>query len=249
MLHKNKVVLITGSGSGIGRATAYTLADEGAKVIVTDINEDGGNETAEAIIAKGGDAFFIKNNVADWEDVQHMFELALAHYGRIDIAVNNAGIGAPDFAKTHEKPNETWDKIIAVNQTGVFYCMKCELKLMLEQGVGSIINIASIAGIRGLPNAAAYVASKHAVVGLTKTAAMEYAKKNIRVNALCPVFTPSGLFKPEAYGDFADKLKAGIPMKRFSNVQEMADAINWLASDKASFVTGHALPVDGGLMA
>lgn len=249
MLHKDKVVLITGSGSGIGRATAYTLADEGAKIIITDINEESGNESVEAIKAKGGDAFFIKNNVANWDDVQHMFEQAKAHYGRVDIAVNNAGIGSPDFAKTADKDNATWDKIIAVNQTGVFYCMKCELKMMLEQGGGSIINIASIAGIRGLPNASAYVASKHAVVGLTRTAAMEYAKKNIRVNALCPVFTPSGLFKPELYGEVADKLKAGIPMKRFSNVQEMADAINWLASDKASFVTGHALPVDGGLTA
>jgi len=210
---------------------------------------DGGNESVEAIKAKGGDAFFIKNNVADWEDVQFMFKQAMDHYGRIDIAVNNAGIGSPDFAKTGDKPNEVWDKIIAVNQTGVFYCMKCELQLMMEQGQGSIINIASIAGIRGLPNASAYVASKHAVVGLTRTAAMEYAKKNIRVNALCPVFTPSGLFKPELYGEVADKLKKGIPMKRFSNVQEMADAINWLASDKASFVTGHALPVDGGLTA
>lgn len=249
MLHKDKVVLITGSGSGIGRSTAYTLAAEGAKIVVTDINEDGGNETVEQIKSSNGDAFFIKNNVADWDDVQHMFKAAIDHYGRIDIAVNNAGIGSPDFAKTGDKPIEVWDKIIAVNQTGVFYCMKCELQLMLEQGGGSIINIASIAGIRGLPNASAYVASKHAVVGLTRTAAMEYAKKNIRVNALCPVFTPSGLFKPELYGEIADKLKAGIPMKRFSNVQEMADAINWLASDKASFVTGHALPVDGGLTA
>jgi len=249
MLHSNKIVLITGSGSGIGRTTAYTLASEGAKIVVTDINESGGNETVEAIKSKGGDAYFIKNNVADWEDVQAMFQKAKEHYGRIDIAVNNAGIGSADFAKTADKDNATWDKIIAVNQTGVFYCMKCELAIMLEQGSGSIINIASIAGIRGLPNASAYVASKHAVVGLTRTAAMEYAKKNIRVNALCPVFTPSGLFKPELYGDVADKLKKGIPMKRFSNVQEMADAINWLASDKASFVTGHALPVDGGLTA
>ena len=146
MLHKNKVVLITGSGSGIGRATAYTLASEGAKVIITDINEESGNESVETIKSKGGDAFFIKNNVADWGDVQHMFKQALDHYGRIDIAVNNAGIGSPDFAKTAEKSNETWDKIIAVNQTGVFYCMKCELKLMMEQGSGSrsLVNRVSI---------------------------------------------------------------------------------------------------------
>ena len=136
-----------------------------------------------------------------------------------------------------------------VNLNGTFLCSKSAIPLLRSASGGSIINIASIAGIRGLPNAAAYVASKHAVVGLTRTAAMEYAKKNIRVNALCPVFTPSGLFRPELYGDIAEKLKAGIPMKRFSNVQEMADAINWLASDKASFVTGHALPVDGGLTA
>ncbi|MBT8220930.1 MAG: glucose 1-dehydrogenase [Bacteroidia bacterium] len=249
MLHQDKVALITGAGSGIGRNTAYTLAAEGARIVVTDINQEGGQETVENIKSKGGDAFFIKNNVADWDDVQHMFRSAVDHYGRIDIAVNNAGIGSPDFAKTADKALEDWDRIIAVNQTGVFYCMKVELTHMLKQGGGCIINIASIAGIRGLPNASAYVASKHAVVGLTRTAAMEYAKRNIRVNALCPVFTPSGLFKPELYGEIADKLKAGIPMKRFSDVQEMADAINWLASDKASFVTGHALPVDGGLTA
>lgn len=249
MLHKNKIALITGSGSGIGRATAYRLASEGAKIIVTDINSEGGNETVEKIKSDGGDALFIKNNVADWEDVQAMFKTAVDHYGQIDIAVNNAGVGSPDFKKTAEKDITAWDRTIAINQTGVFYCMKCELGQMVKQGGGSIINIASIAGLRGLPNASAYVASKHAVVGMTKTAAMEYAKMNIRVNALCPVFTPTGMFQPELYGDLANKFKASIPMKRFSNVDEMADAISWLAGDRSSFVTGHALPVDGGLTA
>lgn len=248
MQFKNKTALITGSGSGIGKVTALQFAAEGATVIVSDINEESGQATVQEITDAGGTAIFIKCNVAVYEEVENLMKETVKQFGQIDIAVNNAGIGALP-AKTEDHSLEDWDRVIAVNQTGLFYCMKLEIQQMLKQGSGNIVNIASIAGLRGLPNNLAYVASKHAVVGMTKTAAMEYAKLNIRINAVCPVFTITNLFKPEFFGKVADKLKAAIPLKRFAQAEEMAEAIVWLSSDKASFVTGHAMPIDGGLTA
>lgn len=248
MQFKNKTALITGSGSGIGKVTALQFAAEGATVIVSDINEESGQATVQEITDAGGAAIFIKCNVAVYEEVENLMRETVKQFGQIDIAVNNAGIGALP-AKTEDHSLEDWDSIIAVNQTGLFYCMKLEIQQMVKQHSGCIINIASIAGLRGLPNNLAYVASKHAVVGMTKTAAMEYAKQNIRINAVCPVFTITNLFKPEFFGKVADKLKAAIPLKRFAQAEEMAEAIVWLSSDKASFVTGHAMPIDGGLTA
>ena len=249
---QNKTVVITGAGSGIGRVTAYSFANEGATVVVSDINEEGGQETVAEIEKNGGKAVFIKANVANYEEVEHLMKSTVDRFGRIDIAVNNAGIGHQP-ARTSEATVESWDRVMSVNATGVFYCMKLELQQMLEQGGGAIVNIASIAGLRGLPNNLAYVASKHAVVGMTKTAAMEYAKNNIRINALCPVFTVTNLFNPQLMDTISeglsDKLKSLIPMNRFAEAQEMANTILWLASDKSSFVTGHAMPVDGGLTA
>lgn len=248
MQFKNKTALITGSGSGIGKVTALQFAAEGATVVVSDINEKSGAETVQEIEAAGGKAIFIKCNVAIYKEVEHLMNSAIEQLGQIDIAVNNAGIGTMPV-KTEDQGLEDWDKVIAVNQTGLFYCMKLEIQQMLKQGSGCIVNIASIAGLKGLPNNLAYVASKHAVVGMTKTAAMEYAKHNIRINAVCPVFTITNLFKPEFFGNVADKLKNLIPMKRFAQPEEMAEVIVWLSSDKASFVTGHAMPVDGGITA
>ena len=252
MEFKNKVVLITGAGSGIGLTTALAFAKEGAKVVVSDLNEASGLAAVSQINQDGGEAIFVKCDVANYDDVKNLMETAVLTYERIDIAMNNAGIGG-EYQRTAEADHMMFDKVMQINCNGVFYCMQEELKVMLEQGGGVIINTASIAGLRALPNSLAYVASKHAVVGMTKTAAKEYATKNIRVNALCPVFTVTPLFNPEAMDQMkagiSDRLKQGIPMKRFSTTQEMADATLWLASDKASFVTGLALPIDGGLTA
>lgn len=249
----DKIVLITGAGSGIGQVSARLFAKEGASVIVSDINEAGGAETVAAIEAEDGKAIFIKANVAKYEEVKGLIAEIVSKYGRLDIAVNNAGIANKQPLRTADADIADFDRVMAVNTNGVFYCMKEELKQMMEQGGGSIINIASIAGLRGLPNSLAYVASKHAVVGMTKTAAMEYARHNIRINAVCPVFTVTPMFQPEAMDQISDglsrKLKSGVPMKRFAEASEMAEAILWLSSEKASFITGHAMPVDGGLTA
>ncbi len=251
MQFKNKTVVITGSGSGIGRSTAILFAEKEANVVVSDINEKGGNETVEAIKKNNGNAIFIKCDVTQYGEVQHLMNKTVEHFGSIDIAVNNAGIGGRTLAKTAEHPFDDWDNVIAVNQTGVFYCMKLEIQQMLKQGIGCIINIASIAGLRGLPNNLSYVASKHAVVGMTKTAALEYARNNIRVNAICPVFTHSALFQQllDAKEGIGEKLKRGIPLGRFGQPEEIGEAIMWLSSDQSKFITGHSLPVDGGMMA
>lgn len=252
MEFSNKIILVTGAGSGIGRVTAHAFAKEGGTVVVADINKEGGTETVKQIEELGGKATFIKNNVANYEDVEKMHQTIIDKYGQLDVAINNAGIGGIP-SRTHEHGLKNWDQVMAVNATGVFYCMRVQIEQMLKQGGGAIVNTASIAGIRGLPNNIAYVASKHAVVGMTKTAAMEYARNKIRINAICPVFTVTPLFDPEVMDKISSglsgKLKSGIPMKRFADPIEMANTILWLCSDKASFVTGHAMPVDGGLTA
>ena len=252
MNFKDKIVLITGAASGIGRAAALAFSKAGGIIIVSDINVEGGMETVTQIKATGRKALFIKTNVADFASVEKLMKQIVGQFGRLDIAINNAGIAGVN-ARTKDMPLDSWDKVMAVNASGVFYCMKTQIPIMLKQGGGAIVNTASIAGLKGLPNSLAYVASKHAVVGMTKTAAMEYARNNIRINAICPVFTVSPLFDPEAIEKVAkgipDKLKANIPMKRFAKAEEQVAAMMWLCSDGASFVTGLALPVDGGLTA
>jgi len=244
-----KVVLVTGGGSGIGKASALAFAAQGADIVIADMDEKGGAEVVEEIKSKEGNAVFIKTDVSQYEQVKHLIAESINIFGQIDVALNNAGIGGDGSLKTGDTTLDDWDKVIAVNQSGVFYCMKEELQHMMTRKTGVIINTASIAGLKGLANAIPYVASKHAVVGMTKTASMEYAKHGIRINALCPVFTPTKLFTPEAYGSLADAFKKRIPMKRFADVSEMADAMLWLASDKAGFVTGLSLPIDGGMSA
>lgn len=252
MEYQDKIVLITGAGSGIGAAAAIAFAEQGAQVIVSDRNEAGGGATVAKIVNANGKAEFIACDVSNYEAVVGLVEQIKAKYNRLDIAINNAGIPGTT-ARTHDYPVNDFEHVLKVNTSGVFYGMKAQIPLMLAQGHGVIINTASIAGLKGLSNAVAYSASKHAVVGMTKTAAMEYGKKNIRINALCPVFTITPLFDPVAIEKVAagipDKLKANVPMKRFAEVQEQVDALLWLASNKASFVTGLALPVDGGLTA
>jgi NAD(P)-dependent dehydrogenase (short-subunit alcohol dehydrogenase family) len=252
MKYKNKIVLITGSGSGIGKAAALAFSKEGGTIIVSDINEINGLKTVSEIIKNNGKASFFKTDVSNFDMVQNLMDFIIEKYGRLDIAINNAGIGG-DFAKITDITLESWDKTMSVNSSGVFYCIKTQIPIMLKQGKGVILNTSSIAGIRGLPNAIAYSASKHAVIGITKTAAMEYAKNNIRVNALCPVFTITPMFDPEAMDKLKDgiseKLKESIPMKRFANVMEQVSTMLWLCSDEASFITGQAISVDGGITA
>lgn len=252
MEFKNKIVLITGAASGIGAAAAIAFAEKGAVVIVSDRDAEGGNKTVDLIQKAGGKAEFFACEVSDYNAVKALIDQIKKAYNRLDIAINNAGIPGTT-ARTHDYPVDDFERVLKVNTAGVFYGMKTQIPIMLAQGHGVIINTASIAGLKGLPNAVAYSASKHAVVGMTKTAAMEYGRKNIRINALCPVFTVTPLFDPEAIEKVAagipDKLKANVPMKRFAKVEEQVDALLWLASDKATFVTGLALPVDGGLTA
>ncbi len=249
---KNKITLITGAASGIGRAAALAFAEKGATVIVSDVNEKGGAETVAKIEAAGGQSIFIKTNVAIFTEVEKMISQIVEKYGRLDIAVNNAGIGG-QLGKTADASIENWERVMSINSTGVFYCLKLEIGQMLKQGGGVIVNTASIAGLKGLPNSSAYTASKHAVVGMTRSSAMEYATKNIRINALCPAFTVTALFDPQMMDNhkagISEKLKAAIPMKRFGEVDEQVNALLWLCSDQSSFVTGLALPVDGGVMA
>lgn len=252
MQFKDKVVIITGAASGIGRAAALAFAKQGAIVVGSDINEKGGAETISEIQKTGGTTLFVKANVADFTEVKNLINQTVKKFGRIDIAINNAGIGNLP-ARTDQTDLSTWDTVMAVNSTGVFYCMKLEIEQMLQQDGGIIVNTASVAGLRGLPNNVAYSASKHAVVGMTKTAAMEYARNNIRINALCPAFSVTGLFDPEVIEQVApglpQKLINVTPMRRFAKAEEQVDALMWLCSEQSTYVTGLALAVDGGLTA
>ena len=250
-LFEKKSVLVTGSGSGIGRFTALAFAKEGANIIVSDINEASGQETVDLIKKEGREAVFIKCNVADAEEVKKLMEDSISHYGTLDVAVNNAGIGG-GWHRMADYPLEEYRKVIAINQDGVFYCMKYQIQQMLKQeNGGAIVNISSIAGLKGLANSSPYSASKHAVIGLTKAAAVEYARNNIRINAVCPVFTRTPLFDKmfEINPAYEEKLKLNIPMKRYGQPHEIAEAILWLCCEKAGFITGQALSVDGGMTA
>lgn len=250
MKFKGKTALITGAASGIGRTTALNLAAQGGQLIVSDVNDAGGQETVDLITKEHGEAIFIHADVSKKGDVVNLIEQGVKHFGKLDIAINNAGIGGP-FAPTGQYQDEAWDRVIAINQTGVFYCMREELKHMASNKRGAIVNISSIAGLKSMPNASAYVASKHAVIGLTKTAALEYARYNIRVNAVCPVFTRSPLFDKmfDIDPSFEEKLKRNIPLRRYGQPEDIANAILWLCDDASSFVTGLSMPVDGGMMA
>jgi NAD(P)-dependent dehydrogenase (short-subunit alcohol dehydrogenase family) len=244
---KDKVVIITGAGSGIGKATAIHFAKHGATIVVSDINLEKVKEVAAEIVTNGGKALPIRANVAKFEEVENLIQQTVAEFGKLDVIVNNAGIG-PNLLRTHESLLKDWDRVIAVNQTGVFYCMKVALTQFLEQGYGNIVNIASLAGLKASPNNISYSASKFAVVGMTKSAAMEYATKNIRVNAVCPGYTESALLSQliNAKPEMDAILKSVIPMKRYGKAEEIADAVVWLASDNTQFITGQTITLDGG---
>ncbi len=244
---KDKVVIVTGAGSGIGKATAIHFAKYGAKVVVSDINLEKTKKVADEIVTNGGKALPIKANVAVFKEVENLIEQTVSEFGKLDVIVNNAGIG-PHLLKTHESTLRDWDRVISVNQTGVFYGMKIALNQFLEQGYGNIVNIASLAGLKASPNNISYSASKFAVVGMTKSAAMEYATKNIRVNAVCPGYTESALLNQliNAKPEMDSILKSVIPMKRYGKTEEIADAVVWLASDNTKFITGQTITLDGG---
>ena len=245
---KDKVVIVTGAGSGIGAATAKHFAKHGAKVVVSDIDLDRAKKVADEIVTNFGEALPIKANVAVFEEVENLIQHTVTVFGKLDVMVNNAGIGPRNLLKTGDATLKDWDLVIAVNQTGVFYCMKLAIKQFEQQGYGNIVNIASLAGLKASPNNISYSASKFAVVGMTKSAAMEYATKNIRVNAVCPGYTESALLNQllGAKPEMDAILKSVIPMKRYGKAEEIADAVVWLASENTKFVTGQTITLDGG---
>jgi NAD(P)-dependent dehydrogenase (short-subunit alcohol dehydrogenase family) len=247
-IFENKVAIITGASFGIGKATAIAFAKRGAKVVAADWIEE--PSTVREIEAAGGKAIFVKCDVSKSKDVSEMVNTAINTFGKLDFAVNNAGIEG-ETAPTHECTEENWDKTININLKGVWLCMKQEITSMLKQGKGVIVNTASVAGLIGFPGLPAYVVSKHGIVGLTKTAALENARKGIRINAVCP-----GVIRTQMIDRVTGKDKTVEkqfedmePVGRMGTPEEVADAIVWLCSDSASFVTGHSMPVDGGWIA
>jgi NAD(P)-dependent dehydrogenase (short-subunit alcohol dehydrogenase family) len=245
-----KVALVTGASSGIGRATALAFAREGAKVVVADVTVEGGEETVAQVKKAGGEAIFVKTDVSKAVEVEALVAKAVATYGRLDCAHNNAGIAGN--AKTIvDDTEDNWDRILAINLKGVWLCMKYEIAHMLKQGGGAIVNTASGAGLIGVRRGGAYVASKHGVVGLTKTAALEYAKAGIRVNCVCPgpIDTPMLQGIGGRNQMVIERMVAAQPGGRLGQPAEIAEAAVWLCSDAASFITGLPMPVDGGYTA
>jgi len=247
-LLENKVAIITGAGSGIGKAMSLLYAAEGAKIVVSDIDEKGGNETVSQIKTKGGEAFFVKADTSKPEDNKNVVGQAVKQFGGLHIAVNNAGIGGP-LAPTGEYPIDGWDKVISINLSGVFYGLRYQIPAMLSSGGGSIVNVASILGKAGTKNSSAYVAAKHGVIGLTEAAALEYADKKIRINSIGPGYIMTPLIE-KTLDETAIKALVGLhPIGRLGTSEEVAELALWLNSDKASFVTGAYYNVDGGYLA
>ena len=247
-----KSALITGGGGGIGRATALAFAREGARVAVADLMAEAARETVAQVNAAGGQAISLSGNVSRDADVRAMIDAVVGTYGRLDCAFNNAGIAGwhvdAILKKTAEWSEEAFDRMIAVNLRGVWLCMRHELPQMQAQGSGAIVNTGSIAGLVGLPNSSAYVAAKHGVVGLTKTAALEYAESNIRVNAVCPGYIKTPMTEPSMRLR-GEAILAQTPLKRMGSPEEIAEMVVWLCSERASYVSGAAYNVDGGWMA
>jgi NAD(P)-dependent dehydrogenase (short-subunit alcohol dehydrogenase family) len=249
-LLEGKAALVTGASSGIGRASALAMAREGARVLIADMTEAAGNETVELIRKARGEAVFAKINVAQPGDAAAMVVAAVKAFGRLDCAFNNAGVSGK-IARTADDTEENFDHIMAVNLRGVWLCMKYEIQQMLTQGGGAIVNTASAAGLVGSHGMPAYTASKHGVIGLTKTAALEYARAKVRVNAVCPGVIDTAMVAGmvASHPRLKDALVGVEPVARMGQPSEIGEAVTWLLSDYASFVTGCSLPVDGGMTA
>ncbi len=245
--HVGPVALVTGGAAGIGRAAAGAMARRGAAVVVADVEEREGERTAERLRTDGHEALFVAADVSRAADVEALVDRAVSRYGRLDWAFNNAGIEG-STATTEDVSEDDWGRVLAINLTGVWLCMRHEIPAMLEAGGGAIVNCASIAGMVGFPGAAPYVASKHGVVGLTRTAALEFASRGIRVNAICPGIIHTAMIDRYSHGDAGveAQLAAGEPIGRMGTADEVANAAAWLCSGEASFVTGAVIPVDGG---
>jgi NAD(P)-dependent dehydrogenase (short-subunit alcohol dehydrogenase family) len=244
-----RVYIVTGASSGIGRAAALAIAEAGGALILGDVNIEGGEETVQQIIDRGGQAYFQLTDVRDASQVDALANLALERFGGLDGAFNNAGIGGP-MSKLHLLEEEQWDQVIGVNLKSVWLCLKAEIP-RLRNGKGSIVNMASAAGVVALPNHIAYTASKHGVVGMTKAAALEYARQGVRVNAVCPGFvdTPLVAGMNGVRPGIVENVTQANPMRRLGDPSEVANAVVWLLSDAASFVNGHAMVIDGGFTA
>ena len=251
-LLEGRISLVTGAGSGIGRATSLVMAREGATVVVSDINADGGEETLSAVKEAGGEGMFVHADVSRPDDVAALVGQVVAAYGRLDCAYNNAGIEGFMAGRLHEYPEDVWDRLIDINLKGVWLCLKHEIPQMMQQGGGAIVNTASGAGLVGSRQMSAYVASKHAVVGLTKAAALEYARDGIRVNAVCPGIIDTPMVRRLIEGrdpGYEASIPIRQPIGRLGTPEEIAESVTWLCSDAASLVTGVAMAVDGGFTA
>jgi NAD(P)-dependent dehydrogenase (short-subunit alcohol dehydrogenase family) len=250
LMLENKVALVTGAGSGIGRATALLFAREGARVAVADVDEAGVTETAELIQQAGGDAFAMVCDVTDQIAVNSMVANVVSTYGALHCAHNNAGVEG-EYGRTAETTAENFDFTYGVNLKGVFHCLQAEILHMQAHGGGAIVNTASVAGIEGARQLPAYVASKHACMGLTRTAALEYASRGIRINAVCPgpIRTPMIEKIMAANPRMEQPMLQSIPLRRIGEPQDIGEAVLWLCSDRSAYVTGHGLVVDGGMTA
>lgn len=247
---KDKVALVTGAASGIGRSTALAFAQQKAAVVLADVNIEGGQETLSRIRDLGQKAKFVSCDTSKQADIENMVDEAVKTFGRLDYAFNNAGIEG-EQAPTADCTVENWDRVISVNLKGVWLCMKYQIPQMLKQGGGAIVNCSSVAGLVGFLGIPAYVASKHGIIGLTKTAALEYAKSNIRINSVCPGVIQTPMIERFIHGEaqIEKLLKEGEPVGRMGTPEEIASAVLWLCSGGASFVIGHSMAVDGGWVA